>query len=75
VITADWYANTGNRWIAPAGIGVGHIFKIGPQPVNARVQLLNNVVRTTYAPTWQMQFQVQLLYPAQRSVIYNGSET
>jgi hypothetical protein len=43
--------------------GVGRLFKIGILPVNARVQLLNNVVRPNYAPTWQLQYQVQFLFP------------
>ena len=63
ITTADWTKSTG-RWTVPIGGGVGRLFKIGILPVNARVQLLNNVVRPNYAPTWQLQYQVQFLFPA-----------
>ncbi len=63
VMTADWTKRS-DRWTVPLGAGIGRVFKVGAQPVNARVQLLNNVVRPNYAPTWQLQYQVQLLFPA-----------
>lgn len=63
IITADWHAST-DRWLVPVGLGLGRVFRIGMQPVNARIQVLNNVVRPAYAPTWQLQFQVQLMFPA-----------
>jgi hypothetical protein len=63
IITADWHASA-DRWLVPVGLGLGRVFRIGVQPVNARVQILNNVVRPAYAPTWQLQFQMQLMFPA-----------
>ena len=35
IITANWEANNDNRWTVPFGGGVGKIFKIGKQPLNA----------------------------------------
>src|SRR6266542_3381127 len=63
VITADWRAKSSDRWLVPLGGGVGRVFKIGSQPVNVRTQALYNVVRPDYAPSWQLQFQIQFLFP------------
>lgn len=63
ITTADWTKPT-DRWTVPIGAGIGRLFRIGALPVNARVQLLNNVVRPLYTPTWQLQYQVQFLFPA-----------
>lgn len=63
VITADWEAESSNRWTVPVGGGFGRVFKIGEQRVNARIQGLYNVVRPDYAPDWQLQVQVQFLFP------------
>jgi hypothetical protein len=37
VITANWEARSDNRWTVPIGGGIGRIFKIGDQPVNANL--------------------------------------
>ncbi len=63
VITSNWVAKSGDRWTVPVGGGIGRLFKIGNQTVNARVQGLYNVARPDYAPSWQLQVQVQLLFP------------
>ena len=34
IMTANWEADSSNRWTIPVGGGVGKIFKIGKQPVN-----------------------------------------
>jgi hypothetical protein len=64
VLTADWLATSSERWTVPIGGGIGRVFKVGDQPVNARVQVFNNVVRPTNAASWAVQFQIQFLYPA-----------
>jgi hypothetical protein len=38
IITANWEANSGNKWTVPFGGGFGKIFRIGNQPMNAQVQ-------------------------------------
>jgi hypothetical protein len=64
IATANWQARSGQQWTVPLGGGVGRLFHVGPLPINARVQALNNVVRPEGAPTWQLQFQIQLLFKA-----------
>jgi hypothetical protein len=37
LITANWEAVDDNRWTVPIGGGIGRIFKIGHQPINANL--------------------------------------
>jgi hypothetical protein len=62
-ITANWSAPPGQRWSVPIGGGVGKIFKIGDQPMNASVQAFNYVAHPSLAPRWALRFQVQFLFP------------
>jgi hypothetical protein len=34
ILTADWEAKSGNRWVVPFGGGLGRIMRLGHQPVN-----------------------------------------
>ena len=63
IITANWEAESGNQWTVPFGGGVGKIFKIGKQPVNAQVQAFYNVEVPENGPDWQLRLQFQLLFP------------
>jgi hypothetical protein len=50
VITADWYASSGDRWTVPIGGGIGKIFRIGKQPMNAQLSGYYNVIRPDSGP-------------------------
>ena len=63
VITADWKANSDDRWTVPLGGGVGKIMKIGKLPVNVKLSAYANLERPRNAADWQLQLQVQLLFP------------
>jgi len=62
VITSNWAATSSDRWTVPLGGGIGRLFKIDKQPVNARVQGLHNAARPHFGPSWQLQVQVQFLF-------------
>jgi len=64
IMTADWTQSPGQEWTVPLGGGVGRTFSFGGQALNARVQLFDDVVRPRYGPRWQMQFELQFLFPA-----------
>lgn len=66
IITSDWTVARSTRWTVPLGGGVGRVFKIGRQPLNARTQFLNDVRTTTGGPDWQLQTQLQLLFIKKR---------
>ena len=70
VITSNWRNVSIDRltlykgWTVPIGGGVGRLFKIGDQPINARFQFFDNVERPNYAPRYELQLQIQFLFPA-----------
>lgn len=63
IIIADWEADSDNRWTIPFGGGVGKIFRIGKQPLNAQLSAYYNVETPEYGPDWQMRFQLVFLFP------------
>jgi hypothetical protein len=63
IITADWEADSGNRWTIPFGGGVGKIFRIGKMPLNAQVQAFYNVEKPDNGPDWSLRLQLQFLFP------------
>lgn len=63
VITANWKADSDNRWTVPVGGGIGRVFKLGKQPINSRLESYYNVVSPDGAPDWQISFTWQFLFP------------
>jgi len=67
IITANWKAESDNRWTVPFGAGVGKVFRIGKLPVNASIQAYYNVVKPDIlGPDWTLRFQIQFLFPKGR---------
>ena len=63
IITANWEAESDNRWTVPFGGGVGKIFKVGKQPLNGQVSLYYNVESPEFGADWQLRVQLQFLFP------------
>ena len=63
IMTADWRADTSDKWTVPLGGGIGHIFHFGRLPVNAQITAYYNVVKPDFGPNWQIRTQVQLMFP------------
>jgi hypothetical protein len=63
IITANWEADSGNRWTIPFGGGFGKLFKIGKQPINGQVQAFYNVAKPDNGADWQLRLQLQFLFP------------
>jgi hypothetical protein len=62
--TANWEADSDNRWTVPLGGGVGRVFKVGKMPLNAQISAYYNVVTPdNFGPEWQMRAQIQFLFP------------
>ncbi len=68
IITANWEADSGDRWIVPVGGGVGKIFAIGSQKINGQAQAFYNVVKidSLDGPDWSLRLQLQFLFPKGR---------
>ena len=63
IMTANWEADSDNRWTIPVGGGVGKIFKIGKQPVNGQVSAYYNAEKPKFGADWQLRLQLQFLFP------------
>lgn len=63
IITADWNAAGGDRWVVPFGGGFGKVFRIGDQAFNANFQAFYNVADTSTSGDWSIRFQLVLLFP------------
>jgi hypothetical protein len=63
IVTADWKATNGGRWVVPFGGGLGRITRIGHQPVNITAQFYGNSVHPAGGSPWSMRLQIQFLYP------------
>jgi hypothetical protein len=62
-ITANWQASSGNVWTVPLGGGVGRVFRLGYQPMNASVAFFGNVAHPVSGSPWGMRLQISLLFP------------
>jgi len=64
IITANWKADSDNRWTVPIGGGVGKIQRFGKLPVNFQLAAYDNVkTPDALGADWQLRFQVQFLFP------------
>ncbi len=63
IITANWEADSKNTWTVPFGGGVGKIFRIGKQPLNAQVSAYYNVEKPDSGADWQLRLQLQMMFP------------
>ncbi len=63
IITHNAEASSGERWTVPIGGGVGRVFSIGKQAVNAQAHVYYNVEKPDIAGDWGLRLQFQLMYP------------
>ena len=64
IITANWEKDSDHRWTVPLGAGVGKVFKISGQAINAQLTIFNNIVTPDdYGPEWQVRSQIQFMFP------------
>jgi hypothetical protein len=63
IITANWQAESSNRWTIPLGGGVGKLFAIGSQKINTKLEAYYNVEKPNGAPDWSMSWTLQFLFP------------
>jgi hypothetical protein len=64
IITANWKADSDQRWVVPVGAGGGKLFFLGKLPVNLQSQAYYNVVKPDLGADWQLRVQLQVLLPA-----------
>lgn len=62
VITANWEAESEDRWTVPIGGGAGRIFKIGSLPNDVRIQAFGYLAKPKNGPSWTLQVQWKLMF-------------
>ena len=63
ILTANWEADSNNRWTIPIGGGAGKIFKLGKQMINSKLEYYYNVEKPEGAPDYSVNFTFQFLFP------------
>lgn len=63
IITANWEADSDNRWVVPFGGGVGRLVKHGKLPVDYKLAAYWNAEKPNYGPDWNLQFTIKFLLP------------
>ena len=64
IVTANWKADSGDKWTIPFGGGVGKLLRLGKLPVNASIQAYYNAEKPdNLGPDWTLRFQMQFLFP------------
>ena len=63
IVTADWKADSSQRWTVPLGGGIGKIFHLGKLPVNTQLSAYYNVVKPDNGANWQIRVQAQFMFP------------
>ncbi len=63
IMTANWEAESGEKWTVPVGGGFGKIFRIGRQPMNANFQYFYNLEQPDWVGDWSIRAQLQFMFP------------
>jgi hypothetical protein len=63
ILTVDWKAASGQKWIVPLGVSGGKVVMFGKLPVNLQAGAYANVVKPDFGPDWQLRFQLQMFLP------------
>ena len=66
IITANWNASAGERWLLPLGGGIGRTFDFAGRPWAVSLQGYANVIRPTGAPTWSVRLSMTTSIPLDR---------
>ena len=70
IITVNWNAAEGQKWIVPFGAGGGKLSFIGKLPLNLQAQVYFNAVKPDIGPDWTLRIQAQVLLPT--SILAGG---
>ena len=63
ILTANWEATNGGRWVVPFGGGIGRVMRLGMQPVHVQLGFYGNAVHPANASPWSMRVMFVLLFP------------
>jgi len=64
IITANWDADSGERWLVPLGGGIGKVLGSGSNSWALSMQAYANAIKPDGAPDWVVRFSVLAPIPA-----------
>jgi len=62
IVTANWEVDNDETSTVPVGGGIGRIFHVGGQAMNAQLQTFYNLESPQYGPDWSIRFQLRFLF-------------
>lgn len=62
-ITANWEADSDDRWKVPLGGGIGKLHRFGKQPVDFKLVGYSNVEQSDFGPDYEVTFTVKFIFP------------
>jgi len=63
ILTANWTAPEGEKWLVPIGGGGGKMFSIGKLPMDFSMQAFYYVSKPDWGPEWQLRTQLKFIFP------------
>lgn len=63
IITANWKADSGQKWTVPFGGGPGKVFRLGKLPVDGTAHLYYNAIKPDFQGRWTLRVQFKMLFP------------
>lgn len=66
MITSNWNADPGQKWLVPLGGGFGRALSKGVEPVNVSLQAYLNVIKPEGAPDWVVRLGVTFPFQVPR---------
>jgi hypothetical protein len=62
IITANWKASSGQRWVVPVGGGIGKVFRIGRFALSLETQAFGYPERPADGPSWSVGVAAKVLF-------------
>lgn len=64
ILTANWEARSGQKWVVPVGGGFGKLVKLGGRlPLNLNVAAFYDAIHPDVGPQWSLRAQAAILLP------------
>jgi hypothetical protein len=64
IVTANWKAEQGQKWLVPFGGGFGKVVKLGGKlPLSMQVQAFYNAIKPDVFGDWQTRVQLHFMFP------------
>lgn len=61
--TANWEADSDNRWKVPVGGGIGKLHRFGKLPIDFKLTGYSNVKQSDFGPDYEIMFSVKFIFP------------